>query len=118
MIEVLAIALGAAIGAPSRFILDRWMAGHAPTKRFPWSLLLVNALGSLIAGAAFALTTGTLRVFLIVGFCGALTTFSGFGWEMHQLWSRSRTTFAVALIVMTASCIAAFLLAYELLRTR
>ena len=117
MIEVLAIALGAAIGAPSRFILDRWVAGHAPTKRFPWSLLLVNTSGSAIAGAAFALTTGNLRVFLLVGLCGSLTTFSGFGWEMHLLWSRSRTTFAVALVVMTASCIAAFQLFYLLLRS-
>ena len=116
MIEVLAIALGAAIGAPSRFVLDRWVAGHAPTKRFPWSLLLVNTLGSAIAGAAFALTAGNLRAFLLVGVCGALTTFSGFGWEMHLLWSRSRSTFVVALIVMTASCVAAFELPYQLFR--
>lgn len=110
MIDVLAIALGAAIGAPSRFILDRWIAGHAPTKRFPWSLFAVNTLGSCIAGAAYALTTGTVRTFLLVGLCGSLTTFSGFGWEMHQLWNRSRTTFTIALVAMTASCIAGFLL--------
>lgn len=116
MIEVLAIALGAAIGAPSRFVLDRWMVGHAPTKRFPWSLLLVNTLGSAIAGAAFALSTGSLRTFLIIGVCGSLTTFSGFGWEMHQLWSRSRFTFAIAAFVMTASCVAAFELLYQLFR--
>ena len=116
MMEVLAIALGAAIGAPSRFILDRWVAGHAPTKRFPWSLLVVNVLGSAIAGAAFALSTGSLRVFLLVGVCGALTTFSGFGWEMHLLWSRSRSSFVIALIVMTTSCVAAFELLYQLLR--
>jgi fluoride ion exporter CrcB/FEX len=79
--------------------------------------LLVNVLGSAIAGAAFALTTGSLRVFLLVGLCGSLTTFSGFGWEMHQLWSRSRSTFVVALPVMTASCIFAFLLLYLLLRS-
>lgn len=117
MIEILAIALGAAIGAPSRFILDRWVAGHAPTKRFPWSLLVVNVLGSAIAGAVFALTTGSLQVFLLVGICGSLTTFSGFGWEMHLLWARSRTTFTVALIVMAASCIAAFELFFLLLRS-
>jgi len=116
VIEVLAIALGAAIGAPSRFILDRWVAGHAPTKRFPWSLLVVNVLGSAIAGVVFALTTGNLQVFLLVGVCGALTTFSGFGWEMHLLWSRSRSTFMIALIVMTASCVAAFELLYLLFR--
>ena len=116
MIEVMAIALGAAIGAPSRFILDRWVAGHSPAKRFPWSLLVVNVLGSAIAGVVFALTTGNLQVFLLVGICGALTTFSGFGWEMHLLWSRSRSTFVIALIVMTASCIAAFELLYLLFR--
>lgn len=116
MIELLAITLGAAIGAPSRFILDRWMVGHAPTKRFPWSLLLVNVLGSAIAGAVFAATTGNLQIFLLVGICGSLTTFSGFGWEMHLLWSRSRSTFVIALFVMTASCIAAFELFFHLLR--
>lgn len=116
MMEVLAIALGAAIGAPSRFILDRWVAGHAPTKRFPWSLLVVNVLGSAIAGVVFALTTGNLQVFLLVGVCGALTTFSGFGWEMHLLWSRSRSSFVIALIVMTASCVAAFELLYQFFR--
>ena len=116
MMEVLAIALGAAIGAPSRFILDRWVAGHAPTKRFPWSLLAVNVLGSAIAGVVFALTTGNLQVFLLVGVCGALTTFSGFGWEMHLLWSRSRSSFVIALIVMTTSCVAAFELLYQLFR--
>jgi len=117
MIEVLAIALGAAIGAPSRFVLDRWMVGHAPTKRFPWSLLVVNTLGSAIAGASFALTTGTMRTFLIIGVCGSLTTFSGFGWEMHLLWSRSRSTFAIAVFVMTATCVAAFLAFYLALRS-
>jgi len=117
MIEVLAIAVGAAIGAPSRFVLDRWVAGHAPTKRFPWSLLVVNVLGSAIAGAALALTSGTLRIFLLVGLCGSLTTFSGFGWEMHQLWSRSRSTFVIALIVMTGSCVAAFMTFYLVLRS-
>jgi CrcB protein len=117
MMEILAIALGAAIGAPSRFILDRWVAGHAPTKRFPWSLLVVNVLGSAIAGVVFALTTGNLQVFLLVGVCGALTTFSGFGWEMHLLWSRSRSTFASAAFVMTASCVIACELFYQLFRS-
>ena len=117
MIELFAIALGAAIGAPSRFILDRWVAAHAPTKRFPWSLFVVNVLGSAIAGAVFALTTGTLQVFLLIGICGSLTTFSGFGWEMHLLWSRSRSTFVIALVVMTTSCIAAFELFFLLLRS-
>lgn len=117
MIEIWAIALGAVIGAPSRFIIDRWVAGHAPTRRFPWGLLVVNVLGSAIAGAAFALATGSLRTFLLVGLCGALTTFSGFGWEMHQLWSRSRASFTIALVVMTASCIAAFEVTHLLLRS-
>jgi CrcB protein len=116
MIEILAIVAGAAVGAPSRFVLDRWVSGHTPTKRFPWGLFVVNSLGSLIAGAAYALTTGDLRLFLLVGVCGSLTTFSGFGWEMHLLWARSRSTFVVALIVMTATCIAAFELAYQALR--
>lgn len=67
-----AVALGAAVGAPCRYLLDRAVG------RPPWGVLLVNLLGSLAAGvlAGRALEAGPVRALLVVGFLGAFTTAS------------------------------------------
>lgn len=118
MIGVLAVTFGAAIGAPMRYLLDRWLtsrtAGPSGASEFPWGLLTVNVIGSAIAGPVLALTSGDLRVFLLIGFCGAFTTFSGFGWEANRLWHVNRKVFWLTLIVMPVACTAAFLVTYAL----
>lgn len=109
----LAVVAGGAVGAPLRYLLDRAVttrtAGTQPPREFPYGLLVVNVLGSAIAGLVLATTTGDLRVLLLAGFCGAFTTFSGFGWEVTRLWDTSRGTFWAAVLVMPAACLAAFL---------
>lgn len=115
MIAILAIALGAALGAPARYLIESRMNARAADPRFPWAMLVINALGSLIAGIAAALTDGTLRIFLIVGICGSLTTFSGFGWSV-SLIRRDRVVFIAALLLIPAACLAAFALGYFVLR--
>lgn len=77
MIAILAVILGAAIGAPARAALERIMNQRVDPARFPLALSIVNISGSFIGGAAYALTTGDLRTFLIVGIAGSFTTFSG-----------------------------------------
>lgn len=73
-LTVLALAGAGAAGS-----LLRYLAGLAlPTRRFlPWGVLLVNAVGSLVAGMAVAgLDDGVVQLAVVTGFCGGLTTFS------------------------------------------
>ncbi|MEV6488443.1 fluoride efflux transporter CrcB [Actinoplanes sp. NPDC051633] len=78
---VLLVALGAAIGAPLRHL-----AGRAFASRFPWGTLVVNLAGSLLLGFLIGLPAGPRWGALLgTGFCGALTTYSTFGWETMVL---------------------------------
>lgn len=120
---VLVIVLGAAVGAPLRYLLDRWITGRtapgADARRFgevPWGLFTVNVLGSAVAGVALASTSGVVRTLLVTGLCGTFTTFSGFSWEGRRLWSTQRTSAWVTIIGMPIACLAAFLVAQQAAR--
>ena len=114
---IVAVVLGAALGAPLRYLLDRLVtdrtSGPDPIHLFPWGLLVVNTLGSAVAGVVLVATTGDLRLFLLTGFCGAFTTFSGFGWEANRLWVEARQVFWAAAVLMPVACTLAFLVAWK-----
>jgi CrcB protein len=53
---------------------------------FPWGTFTVNVIGSAILGFLAALPAGTGMLALAgTGFCGALTTYSTFGYETLRL---------------------------------
>lgn len=110
-----AVMIGGAVGAPLRYLLDLFVtqrtAGMTRWRALPWGLLVVNGLGSALAGVVLAATNGDLRVLLLAGFCGAFTTFSGFAWEADRLWSTRREDFWLSVIVMPAVCVVLFLVA-------
>lgn len=86
MSAVLLVALGAAIGAPARFLVDRWVQSRHDSV-FPWGTLAVNVAGSLVLGAVHGWPTAPdgVRLAVGVGFCGALTTYSTFAFETVRL---------------------------------
>jgi fluoride exporter len=86
---LLLVAVGAAVGAPLRYFTDRFIQARHDTI-FPWGTLTVNVAGSLILGVLVGMaTTGRLDSAIITalgpGFCGALTSYSTFGYETLRL---------------------------------
>jgi CrcB protein len=86
---LLLIAAGAAVGAPARYLTDRWVTSRKDGD-MPWGTFVVNVLGSLIlgmvaSGVAAQHVGASVALVLGTGFCGALTTFSTFGYETVRL---------------------------------
>lgn len=101
---IVVIAVGGALGAVLRHLIERWVVTRQ-RGALPGGLLLVNVIGSAIAGVVVGGTTGAVRLFLLVGVCGALTTYSGFGAAVHRLWSRDRRAAWITIIGMPTLCI-------------
>jgi len=95
----LLVLVGGAVGAPLRYVVSRLLAQRYDTA-FPWGTLVVNVAGSLVLGAtAAAVAGGALPAWVLVlvgtGLCGALTTFSTFGYETVRLLERRLLRLAV-----------------------
>ncbi|MEO1086481.1 MAG: fluoride efflux transporter CrcB [Acidobacteriota bacterium] len=102
MIQLLWIGCGGFLGAIARHLLSSWAQRWAPLA-FPLGTLAVNVVGCFALGALMAwLERGappTLRPLVGVGFLGALTTFSTFGYETLELLRQGEMLLAAASVV-------------------
>lgn len=99
----LLVALGAAIGAPLRYVI-----GHGIDGRFPTGLLIVNTLGSGLFGVCAALSLGDAAWALLgTGFCGGFTSFSAFALHTVERPVRLGTVYVVATTVLALGACAA-----------
>ncbi|MFT4083899.1 MAG: fluoride efflux transporter CrcB [Nocardioides sp.] len=85
----LLVVLGGLVGAPTRYLTDQWVQTRRDSI-VPWGTFVVNVTGSfilgLVAGAAYGAGLPSWALTLVgTGFCGALTTFSTFGYETWRL---------------------------------
>jgi CrcB protein len=86
---LLFVALGAGLGAPARYLIDRAIQRRHRTA-FPWGTFGVNILASVVlgfvTGAAVAGSANRhVQAFIGLGLCGALSTYSTFAFETLRL---------------------------------
>ena len=97
---LLLVLAGGVIGAPLRYLTDLLVQSRHDSL-FPWGTFTVNVSGSLVLGAVLgAASTGALPAaavtFIGTGICGALTTFSTFGFETVRLLEEGSISTAAA----------------------
>jgi CrcB protein len=81
MTELAWVCLGAAIGAPARYLLDRAVQSRHTTG-MPWGTVTVNLIGALLLGFLLGLDVSPG---LQIGLCGTFTTYSTFSLVTVQL---------------------------------
>lgn len=120
--QTLAIAAGGALGALTRYWVSTavyaWLG-----RGFPWGTLSVNVIGSLLMGILYILllerltVSAELRAFLLVGFLGAMTTFSTFSLETVVLLQDADWFKAVVnILVSVVTCVLATLVGMAIAR--
>ncbi|MEU4731153.1 CrcB family protein [Streptomyces sp. NPDC023588] len=96
----LLVVVGAAVGAPLRYLTDRAVQLRHDSV-FPWGTFVVNAAaclvlgvltGAVLAGAA----SSRLELLLGTGLCGALSTYSTLSYETLRLAERGWKFLAAA----------------------
>ncbi|MFD7622170.1 fluoride efflux transporter FluC [Streptomyces sp. NPDC059802] len=105
MTDWLLVLAGALVGAPVRYLLgvDAKFRLHTA---FPWGTFAANAAAALLLGfLSEAVTDGDLgpraQLLLATGFCGALSTWSTFSYELLTLTSARRLAMAAGYLVLT-----------------
>ncbi|HZT55168.1 MAG TPA: fluoride efflux transporter CrcB [Burkholderiaceae bacterium] len=91
-LQIVAVSIGAAFGAVARWLAGLWL--NTRWEGFPLGTLLVNCVGGLLIGMALAWFERTpnelLRLLLVTGFLGGLTTFSSFSGESLVMLHRGQ----------------------------
>ena len=84
------LMLGAAIGAPLRFVIDQYLRKFSNA---PWGTFTVNVLGSFVLGLTWGASENNLAL-IAIGFAGAFTTWSTFVLDIYLAFELK--TFKVA----------------------
>lgn len=95
------VAAGGAVGAVGRYAISG-LTHRIAGVTFPYGTLAVNVIGCLLIGFLYEAATQTTlisdswRLAIGIGFLGALTTFSTFGYDTLELVKGSQLMLALA----------------------
>lgn len=124
MLDFLVISLGAIFGANARYLLSRY-AAKTLGPVFPYGTLMINVLGSLVVGffmiwaSERVLIDPRWRLLVVVGFCGAFTTFSSYAFESMAYFEQGQWSLMLTNILgNNLLCLAAALAGMALARVR
>jgi fluoride exporter len=112
---VVGVAIGGAVGASGRWLVDRLIEQHTDSL-FPWATFVINVSGCFAIGVVVETLVDRhhlpawIRVGIVVGVLGGYTTFSTFAQETFSLLESSDV--AVALAYTTASVVTGVLAVY------
>ncbi|HEY2327690.1 MAG TPA: fluoride efflux transporter CrcB [Gaiellaceae bacterium] len=113
---VIGVALGGALGASARYLIDRGLEERAGSV-FPWSTFVINLSGCFVIGIFAAALVDRhhipawIRIGLIMGVVGGYTTFSTFSQETLGLVDAH--DFGVALAYVGGSVLLGLLAVYS-----
>ncbi|MBU3055865.1 fluoride efflux transporter CrcB [Pseudomonas indica] len=103
---ILAVAAGGIAGTLLRFAVASWVTAHLP-KYFPVATLTVNLVGCMLIGYLYGLFLGRpelpveIRSGLLLGFLGALTTFSSFSLDTLRLLENGELPIALGYVAIS-----------------
>ncbi|EPF72649.1 fluoride efflux transporter CrcB [Acinetobacter rudis] len=102
-LPLISIALGSVIGAWIRWAIS--IKFNTLFENIPFGTVLVNLIGAFIIGLAVSFFSNipldsNYKLFVITGFCGALTTFSTFSIEVVGMLQASKIEYALLTIVI------------------
>ena len=102
----LAVAAGGALGAVLRYATYLFVTKYSDMPSY-FVTLFVNITGSFASGCIVALVSSSIffpepvRLFIMVGLLGSLTTFSTFSYDSYMLFQRQ--DFAILAIYVSSS---------------
>jgi fluoride exporter len=106
MANIIIIGIGGFIGAVARYEIAIWI-GQRWGRSFPLGTFIINVTGSFLIGLLMTVMAERFtenpqwRLFLVVGFLGAYTTFSTFEYETGALLKDSEWLYAGLNVVLS-----------------
>jgi len=105
MVKIIYVGIGGFIGASLRYLVSITVPKYIKTV-FPLSTLLVNMAGAVLIGLImqlsirFSFISPNMKLFLVTGILGGLTTFSTFSYETITLYQSGKYILFLSNIIL------------------